>query len=63
MSEDKINAYQQALLDATVDACLYGSGFAVVTKTPTSFEVKRLDIQEVLDLSKFILENRNGATK
>lgn len=55
-------AYQQALLDATIDACLYGSGFAVVTKTPTRFEVKRLDIKEVFDLAKFILENKHETT-
>jgi hypothetical protein len=54
--------YQQALLDATVDACLHGGGFILVRKTETGIEVKRMDVKDIFDLSKFILENRIETT-
>ena len=58
MSEEKINSYQQALLDATVDACLYGNGFIRVTKKNTGFEVAHIPHEDFEALLRFMKDNK-----
>jgi len=59
--DKKINSYQQALLDATMNSLLYGHGFIRVTHD-NGFIVTAIPIDEYPDISelmKFISDKNN----
>lgn len=56
---NEINTYQQALLEATHDSLIYGHGFIRVTHNNNGFEVKRVDLDELFNLLKFLKDQKH----
>ena len=53
-----LNAYQQAIWDATLASLLYGHGFIRVTHNKDGVEVKHIIDEDLEDLLKFMKEQK-----
>ena len=67
MVDNKIvSAYQQAMMDATINAAMYGHGFIRISKTETEFQVTCINPDEYKDhaeLMTWITENKHTSQK